>query len=113
MRCCFRRDARGGTCSAITPSAAIASRPRCAQCRWGRTSMAMPRVLGLAGGARRKEPKLLASYDPGLMWVTLVLLTVGIVMVYSASIATAEAGRFTGYRGTYFLARHAVFAWMG
>ncbi|MEO7761369.1 MAG: putative lipid II flippase FtsW [Casimicrobiaceae bacterium] len=47
------------------------------------------------------------------MWVTLVLLTIGIVMVYSASIATAEAARFTGYRGTYFLARHALFALMG
>jgi len=70
-------------------------------------------TVGLAGAVRRGEPKLLASYDPALMWVTLVLLTIGIVMVYSASIATAEAARFTGYRGTYFLARHALFALIG
>jgi cell division protein FtsW len=64
-------------------------------------------------GARAREPKLLAAYDAGLMWVTLVLLTLGIVMVYSASIATAEAARFTGYRGAYFLARHALYAALG
>jgi cell division protein FtsW len=66
-------------------------------------------------GARgsRSEPKLLASYDAVLIWVTLVLLTVGLVMVYSASIATAEAARFTGYRGTYFLSRHALYVVLG
>jgi cell division protein FtsW len=75
--------------------------------------MAMLSLAGRGTRARKTEPKLLASYDPGLMWVTLVLLTIGIVMVYSASIATAEAARFTGYRGSYFLARHALFALLG
>src|SRR5436190_22925286 len=70
-------------------------------------------ALRLAAPARRKEPQLLASYDPALMWVTLILLTIGVVMVYSAPVATAEAARFTGYRGTYFLARHGLFALLG
>jgi cell division protein FtsW len=70
-------------------------------------------LAGRASRARKSEPKLLASYDPGLMWVTLILLTIGVVMVYSASIATAEAARFTGYRGSYFLMRHATFALLG
>jgi cell division protein FtsW len=34
-------------------------------------------------------------------------------MVYSASIATAEASAYTGYRPWYFLARHALFVGAG
>ena len=70
-------------------------------------------MLSLSNPPRRGEPQLLASYDPALMWVTLILLTIGVVMVYSASIATAEAARFTGYRSTYFLTRHGVFVLIG
>ncbi len=36
------------------------------------------------------------EYDRSLAWTALLLLAVGLVMVYSASIATAEASRFTG-----------------
>ena len=49
------------------------------------------------------------EYDAGLLWTALILLTVGMVMVYSASIAMAEASRLTAGRPTYFLARHATF----
>jgi cell division protein FtsW len=38
-----------------------------------------------------------------------LLLTFGVVMVYSASIAMAEASKFTGGRSAYFLERHALF----
>jgi cell division protein FtsW len=38
-----------------------------------------------------------------------MLLVIGMVMVYSASMAIAEAGRQTGNQSTYFLVRHAVF----
>jgi cell division protein FtsW len=38
-----------------------------------------------------------------------MLLVIGMVMVYSASMATAEAGRMTGNQPAYFLMRHAVF----
>jgi len=38
-----------------------------------------------------------------------VLAATGLVMVYSASIATAEANRYTGNSSTWFLARHAIF----
>ena len=51
-----------------------------------------------------------AEYDQGLVWVTVLLLALGLVMVYSASIATAEGSRSTGYQPAYFLARHALFA---
>jgi cell division protein FtsW len=51
--------------------------------------------------------------DPLLLWPALGLLLLGLVMVYSASIATAEGSRFTGNQATYFLARHAVFLAVG
>jgi cell division protein FtsW len=50
-----------------------------------------------------------AEYDAGVLWAALILLALGLVMVYSASIATAEASRFTGGNSSYFLARHAMF----
>jgi cell division protein FtsW len=49
------------------------------------------------------------EYDRALVWCTIVLLALGIVMVYSASIAIAEGGRSTGYQPTYYLVRHVFF----
>ena len=50
-----------------------------------------------------------STYDQGLVWVTLILLGIGLVMVYSASIALAEADKATGHQTTYFLVRQAVY----
>jgi len=50
-----------------------------------------------------------AEYDRTLVWGALLLAAFGLVMVYSASIATAEASRYTGQNAAYFLQRHAVF----
>jgi cell division protein FtsW len=49
------------------------------------------------------------EYDAGLLWAAVLLLGFGLVMVYSASIALAEASAFTGGRPAYFLVRHAAF----
>jgi cell division protein FtsW len=51
--------------------------------------------------------------DPALAWSALMLAAFGLVMVYSASIAMAEAERFTGYRSGYFLVRHVVYLAIG
>ncbi|OIQ96509.1 lipid II flippase FtsW [mine drainage metagenome] len=51
--------------------------------------------------------------DVWLLWSALSLLLFGLVMVYSASIATAEASKFTGYQAAYFLVRHGVFIAIG
>jgi len=51
----------------------------------------------------------LPEYDRSLAWAALLLMTMGMVMVYSASIATAEASRYTGANAAFFLVRHAVF----
>jgi len=50
-----------------------------------------------------------AEYDRSLAWAALLLMAIGLVMVYSASIATAEAGRSFGQNPAYFLLRHGVF----
>lgn len=53
------------------------------------------------------------EYDALLLWCGLGLLMFGLVMVYSASIATAEGSRFTGYNSAYFLIRHSMFLLIG
>jgi cell division protein FtsW len=68
---------------------------------------ALPRFSPLAGASR--ETRSMLVYDPTLAWAALLLLAIGLVMVYSASIAMAEASAYTGYRPWYFLARHALF----
>ena len=60
-----------------------------------------------------REPRAMLDYDVSLAWSTLLLLALGLVMVYSASIAMAEASAHTGYRAWYFLARHAAFLAVG
>ena len=50
-----------------------------------------------------------AEYDRSLAWAALLLAATGLVMVYSASIATAEASRYTGNNAGWYLARHGVY----
>jgi len=50
-----------------------------------------------------------SELDHALLWSALLLGAIGLVMVYSASIAMAEAERFTAFRPTYFLSRHVVY----
>jgi cell division protein FtsW len=54
-----------------------------------------------------------SSFDQGLVWSALLLASIGLVMVYSASIAMAEAERFTGFRPSYFLVRHSLYMAIG
>jgi cell division protein FtsW len=49
------------------------------------------------------------NYDQGLLWVILCLLGLGLVMVYSASIAIAEADKIVGHNSSYYLVRQAIF----
>ena len=50
-----------------------------------------------------------AEMDMSLFWSVVLLLALGLVMVYSASIAMSEAEKMTGYRMHYFLMRHAIY----
>ena len=60
----------------------------------------------------RSRPSL-ANFDELLIWAFIGLLAIGLVMVYSSSIATAEASRFTGNNPSYYLMRHGVFILVG
>ncbi len=78
------------------------------------TSTAVLRPFGApkiaaALGALPRNPRTMLAYDVSLAWATLLLLAAGLVMVYSASIAMAEASSYTGFRAWYFLLRHGLF----
>ena len=60
-----------------------------------------------------RDPRSMLTWDVSLGWCTLILLAFGLVMVYSASIATAELSSHTGYHPWYFLVRHAMFVGVG
>lgn len=52
------------------------------------------------------------EYDQPLVWVTLLLMLLGMVMVYSASISLPDSPKFANYvrwQNTYFLQRQAMF----
>ncbi len=59
---------------------------------------------------RTTAPKRVSGVDMPLVWVTLVLVLLGLVMVYSASVAMSDNPRFARFGPTYFAARHAM--WM-
>ncbi len=50
-----------------------------------------------------------AEFDSALAWSAVALLALGLVMVYSSSIAIAEGSRMTGQQPMYYLMRHGVF----
>lgn len=53
------------------------------------------------------------EYDQPLLWVAIVLLALGLVMVFSASIALPDSPRYANYRESHFLARHAFALFIG
>ena len=57
--------------------------------------------------------KNLPDFDQSLIWSSILLLSLGLVMVYSASISIAEAGRGTNGHPAHFLARHGAYLAVG
>lgn len=53
------------------------------------------------------------DFDQSLIWSAILLLSLGLVMVYSASISIAEAGRGTDGYAAYFLVRHGIYLAVG
>jgi cell division protein FtsW len=53
------------------------------------------------------------DFDQTLIWSAVLLLSLGLVMVYSASIAIAEAGKGTGGYAAHFLVRHGAYLVVG
>ncbi|PPE68183.1 putative lipid II flippase FtsW [Caldimonas caldifontis] len=54
------------------------------------------------------QPTRLQGFDQALVWVVVALLALGLVMVYSASVALPDNPRFARYEPTHFLVRHAL-----
>jgi cell division protein FtsW len=49
------------------------------------------------------------EYDQPLVWVVVLLMLLGMVMVYSASVALPDSPKYASYKNTHFLVRQAVF----
>ena len=64
---------------------------------------------------RRVMPgeKPVGEFDPLVVWPAAALILLGLIMVFSASVAVAEGSSFTGNRPHFFLQRHAVFLLIG
>lgn len=58
---------------------------------------------------RRSSDEHKAPVDFGVFWCAVLLLAIGLLMVYSASIVTAGGGADVGYNPYYYLIRHTVF----
>ena len=54
------------------------------------------------------QPTRLQGFDITLLWVVLAMMALGLLMVYSASIAMPDNPRFAKYLPTHFLTRHIV-----
>jgi len=63
--------------------------------------------------APRRDARAMPVYDASLAWTAILLLAAGLVMVYSASIAMAEASALTGFRPWYYVVRQGVFIGAG
>lgn len=48
------------------------------------------------------------AIDQSLIWAVLALLFLGLVMVYSATVALPDSNKYANYQTTHFLVRHAV-----
>jgi cell division protein FtsW len=61
--------------------------------------------------AARTRPSMMMEYDQPLVWITLLLMLLGLVMVYSASIALPDSPKFAylANNNNYFLVRQATF----
>jgi cell division protein FtsW len=72
--------------------------------------------LGRAGAASRSRQATSLhehEFDVALVWVVLAILALGLLMVYSSSIASASESRFTRSNATYFLTRQFIFVSIG
>jgi cell division protein FtsW len=68
--------------------------------------LAPPIRDGLARSASRHTR--IAGFDQTLVWLVLALVALGLVMVYSATIALPDNPKFARYSPTFFLLRHAL-----
>ncbi len=68
------------------------------------------RTSGISSAVNGVTPirSRMLDYDYSLLWVTIALLGIGVVMVYSASIAMPDSPKYAQYKDYFFLVRHLV-----
>jgi len=59
-------------------------------------------------GPTSSQPTRIAGFDQALVWCVVSLLALGLVMVYSASVALPDSPKYARYSPTFFLGRHAM-----
>jgi len=55
------------------------------------------------------QPARVLGFDQTLVWVVVALVALGMVMVYSATVAMPDNPKFARYSPTFFLTRHILF----
>lgn len=70
----------------------------------------VPRNLPVRDGLDRATDRItrLAGFDQALLLVAIALVLLGVVMVYSASVALPDNPKFSRYASTHFLSRHLL-----
>ena len=63
--------------------------------------------------ATTPQPSKMMIYDEVLVWVTLFLLLLGLVMVYSASVSLPNSPKYANYQIYHFLIRQAISVMVG
>ena len=74
------------------------------QSRKGKSSVPIRDWVNVSLG----QPTRLQGFDLSLIWVVLLLLALGVVMVYSTTVALPDSPRFSRMSDTYFLTRHLL-----
>jgi cell division protein FtsW len=72
---------------------------------WGRNHVPVRDRVHLGAG----QPVRLLGFDQALVWVVAALVALGLVMVYSASVALPDNPKFARYTATHFMWRHLLF----
>jgi len=77
----------------------------------GRAARVVPEAIPVREwiSVERGQPARLLGFDRTLVCVVVALLALGLVMVYSASVAMPDNPKFARYTPAYFLSRHIMF----
>lgn len=73
----------------------------------------LAKLAHLRSALHKRPAKQTPAYDQMVVWLSLILLMFSLVMVYSASIATAEGNKLLGYQPAYYLMRQSIFVVVG
>ncbi len=71
------------------------------------------RLLALWSSHSGEQRSRMTEYDQMLVWVTVVLMLLGMVMVYSASISLPDSPKYASYANSHFVLRQALFIAVG